>query len=158
MNTQELRNKIHELEAELKSFKSELDKELNKPKMFPQEGDKYWISTSLGDVICFTEYDNLDRVGIYRTKEEAEKARDIAFAKQRVKFAIECENDGWTPNWKNSKEYKFYYYKHFDPSEICINYFYTVKEHPNYMYIKSEEIAEKILAEHREDLELIFSE
>ena len=157
MNTQELKDKIHELEAELKSFKSELDKELSKPKMFPQEGDTYWDYDTAGFVAECNALDSDGRVNAYRTKEEAEKARDIAFAKQRVKYAIEVANEGWYPDWSKRDD------KYFIVNNTADNKLESIasthyKQQQSYMYMKSKRMAEKILAEHRDDLELIFSE
>ena len=95
---------------------------------------------------------------IFRTKEEAEKARDIALAKQRVAYAIEVLNDGWKPDWSiGNGDYKYFIYNN-NANKLEVSWVSYWKQQPNYMYCKTIEIAEQIRQEHEEDLFLIFSE
>lgn len=159
MNTQELRNKVHEMEAELSSIKAQLDKELKEPKLFPQEGDTYWSLNYLGTISHITY--GWDGGGVpiycYRTEEEATKARDIILAKQRLKLAIEAANDGWIPDWNNSNTNKYIYYLEFSDN-IRITSWVGSKYQHAWMHMKSREIAEKIRANHKEDILLVLSE
>lgn len=95
---------------------------------------------------------------VYKTKKEAEKARDIQFAKVRLRNAIAEANGNWTPDWNDDNTKKFYFIA--NKTETCINigYSFIGKAHPEWMYIKSLNIAEDILAKHLDDIELILSE
>ena len=73
-----------------------------KPAVFkPKIGETYWYITMIGEVSddkwdeCSVDEFRLSAGLIYRTKEEAEKAKDIQFAKTRLKNAIAEANEGW---------------------------------------------------------------
>ena len=146
---------MEELRAKLDELSAYAEKECKKPKMFPQEGERYCYYNWEGNV-TFTYTNNSNgRLNVYKTKEEAEKARDIQWAKQRVAHAIAVENEGWKAYWNDIKQFKYI---------ICLNKgltidrYWSTKVQPTWMYIKSREVAEKILAEHKADLLLILGE
>lgn len=128
----------------------------DKPKMFPQEGEKYWTFDSYGNVNINNTSDSNGRLNAYKTKQEAEKARDIQLAKQRVAHTIAIRNDGWIPDWNADKDKKYHSYLY--KGELAITYYSYSRQLPNNMYCKTEEIVKQIIAEHEEDLLLIFSE
>jgi hypothetical protein len=109
-----IEDRIEKLEKELADLKLEVEKE-NKFKFFPQEGDIYWYFTNTGPNISKVKarYTNeeLNQIG-YKTKEEAEKARDIAIAKNKLKQIIEWKNDGWKPDWNNYNQTKLMFERH----------------------------------------------
>lgn len=147
---------MEELRAKLDELSAYAEKECKKPKMFPQEGDEYWYWDVSGYVHSAKAYNSNGRLSTYKTEEEASKARDIQWAKQRVAHAIAVENDGWVPDWKNDNHLKNSIY--LTSNMLEAEYHYMAKTQPSWMYMKSKEIAEKILAEHKEDLLLILSE
>lgn len=153
MNKEQLQQDIEAIKSKLASMEQQL-KDCDKPKMFPQVGEVIYAFDSYGDILIGYAKDK-KYVNVYRTEKEAEKARDIAFAKQRLKYAIEVANEGWTPDWKDDNyKYCFTLYS----GTIYIDHFLGYKHQPTYMYMKSKQIAEHILKEHEADIKLIFSE
>lgn len=129
------------------------------PKIFPQYDKSYWAYSADGSVYNSTAGDSGGRVNAYRTKEEAEKARDIAFAKARLEHAIEVANDGWYPDWEDCYSIKYLFMLDTESNMILISgYSDDDKMQPNWMYMKSRKIAEAILKEHEADIRLIFGE
>jgi len=133
-------------------------------KEFPQIRDKYWCIGSDGHIFDYMfSSDHID-IGavnygnIYQTADEAIKARDIQLAKTRVKRAIAKANDGWEPDWDDIMVTNYMLTYDSDMCKFAIEPYRYMKSQPNWIYMKSEEIAEQILEEYKKDLELIFSE
>jgi hypothetical protein len=147
---QELQKQMDELSEKIAEWTNP------KPKMFPQEGEAYCYYNKFGRVECHTATDSNGRLNVYKTKEETEKARDIQWAKQRVAHAIAIENGGWKPDWGHANVPKYFFFM--DLNNVIHHPCSTTKYQPSYMYMKSKEVAEKISAEHKEDLLLILSE
>lgn len=155
MNKEQLQQDIEAIKVKLASMEQQLQ-ECGKLNMFPQEGDKYWTYFGDGSIEWMTAR-KFNYCNAYRTKEEAERARDIAFAKQRLKSAIEVANKGWVPNW-NCSSIKYTFFYETNNNTLSITYYTFTKHQPNWMYMKSKEIAECILKEYKADIKLIFSE
>ena len=106
------------------------------------------------------ELDNIDywvyNIGnYYQTEEEATKERYKRLAIVRVNDAILSLNEWWKPDWKDDEEkYSIIYERKYDGFAIANNSY--TKRDLSISYMKSEEIADKIIKEHQEDLKLIF--
>lgn len=124
-------------------------------KIFPQDGDIYWYYLTNGIIRSSRSNDSNKRINAYRTKEEAIEAKDIAFAEDRLKHAIAVANSGWTPDWSDMKTSKYYIYLDYK-NNLEIRHTSWLKFMPNWLCIKSMEAAKKVIAEHREDLELVL--
>lgn len=146
---------IEEIRTRLYGLSAYIEKECTKPKMFPQEGEEYWFYDWQGNVTSGYAADSKGRLNAFRTKEEAIKARDIQWAKQRVAHAIAVENDGWKPNFEVGDMKNYAICIHYG---LIIDWYSSIKMQPTWMHMKSKEIAEKILAEYEADLLLILSE
>lgn len=128
-------------------------------KPFLQAGQPYWRINIFGIICPETAYgqaDDYESAYIYKTKQEAEQALELAQAKQRLKQAIAEANDGWTPDWDNTKVANYLFTD--GQIKISIDRHYRYKYYPNWMYIKSPNVAKQILADHKADIELILSE
>ena len=91
----------------------------------------------------------------YETEKEAIKERDKRLAIVRVNDAILSLNEWWKPDWKDDEEkYSIVYEREYDGFAIANNT-YSQRD-LSISYMKSEEIADKIIKEHQEDLKLIF--
>lgn len=91
----------------------------------------------------------------YETEKEAIKERDKRLAIVRVNDAILYLNEWWKPDWKDDEEkYSIIYERKYDGFAIANNS-YSQRD-LSISYMKSEEIADKIIKEHQEDLKLIF--
>ncbi len=109
----------------------------------------------------FEEWDKEDNFlysihNYFQTEKEAIKERDKRLAIVRVNDAILSLNEWWKPDWKDDYEekYSIIYERNYDGFSIACNT-YSQRD-LSISYMKSEEIADKIIKEHQEDLKLIF--
>lgn len=130
----------------------------------PKADENYWCIYTDGDIMYSAwKNGNADKkllsIGnIYKTKEEAEKARDIQLAKVRVRNAIAEANGNWIPDWNDKQLAKFYFSFNKAEDSIKIGYTFEGKIHPDWMYISCLNGAESILAKHLDDIKLVLSE
>lgn len=109
----------------------------------------------------FEEWDKEDNFlysihNYFQTEKEAIKERDKRLAIFRVNDAILSLNEWWKPDWKDDYEEKYSIIYEYQYNSFSIaNNSYT-KRDLSISYMKSEEIADKIIKEHQEDLKLIF--
>lgn len=153
MNKEQLQKDIDELKAKLASMEAELNKE--EIKIFPRKGERYYFAYPWGKIGTEVAEDSNGRINVYKTEEEAEKARDIGLAKARVKHAIEVANDGWKVDWMRP-QHKYEILLECYKLEVRIQYY--EKTQPDWMYCATTQIADKIIKEYEKDLLLIFSE
>jgi hypothetical protein len=150
--------RIEQIERELELLKQEV-KEENEFKFFSQKGDNFFSINSFGDLELASAYlaINLPRINnCYKTKEEAEEARDIAVAKHKLKQIIEWKNDGWKPDWENIYESKYIFYC--ADKTIKIDNWCAYKAQPNWLYMKDSETAEWVLDNYRDLVEIVIGE
>jgi hypothetical protein len=137
--------RIEEIEKELALLKQEI-KEENEFKFFPQEGDTYWYFSVVGTIFNFMGADNVSFVNAYKTKEEAEKARDVAVAKHKLKQIIEWKNEGWKPDWDNNEQPKYFFnienVLKSPKNRILTDWYSLTKVQPNWLYMKDRETAQ----------------
>lgn len=156
MNKENLQKQIKEMKTKL----ADMEAELNKPEVVinywqPKEGNMYYDVTNLGSVgsSCYAQKYHKDKVRyrVFKTRKEAEKYAEYIKAEETLRRVIAETNGGWLPDWddeykgKYSVFYKAYYKK------IIIEIAYKNKYQPNFMYIKSEELAEKLMKEYEEE-------
>lgn len=113
--------------------------------------------------IDFTEHDDLKindlryNMGNYfQTEKEAIKERDKRLAIVRVNDKILELNEWWKEDWNNRGQEKWYIMYNNDKKLFESGYNTYTNEWTLLLRIKSEEIADKIIKEHQEDLKLIF--
>lgn len=93
---------------------------------------------------------------IFKTEEEAEH-----FDKERIllfklhKWAEE-HNEGWTPNWKDCDEGKFYLAYEYEYEQLFVYRAYSYQEFSKLPYFKSHEIVEQFIEEFGEDIKEVF--
>lgn len=107
----------------------------------------------------FEEWDKEDNFlysihNYFQTEKEARKERDKRLAIVRVNDAILYLNEWWKPDWKDDYEEKYSIIYECDGFSIASNT-YSQRD-LSISYMKSEEVADKIIKEHQEDLKLIF--
>ena len=155
MDKIKLRKDIQEIELKLAEMKKELAEE---EKQFPQKGDTYFFVTPNGELDEGKASDSNGRFQVFRTKKDAEKFYNVECAKQRIKNEIKRLNNGWTPDWTNAEQLKYYVYlfQRDDRLEKCSLYF--AKNKNNCMYLKSAELVNKLIETHKQDLLLILGQ
>ena len=124
----------------------------------PENGEKYYfLSHRKVTEAYINENDDWDRelfkaTLVFRTEEEAEKQLLKQQATIRVIKEIARLNAGWLPNWNDGNESK--YFIHFSYENDILNYStcFKHKHLDNNLYLKSEELAKKLIATHEQDL------
>ena len=149
---------LQDIEA-MKEKLASMEEELNKPevfKHFPSEGEVYYFYTSSGAVCSNDSSSDVLKVNTYKTKEEAEKAYNKAVAIEKIKRRIlELQGD-WKPDWTNEIAEKYYIqYDHYKRQFVFTNWF-RMQQDTAIPYIKSKDIAQTIINEMEDELQLIF--
>jgi hypothetical protein len=63
-----------------------------------------------------------------------------------LKEVIAYYNEGWKPDFNRDNQQKYYFHYHGYTGTICINNTYYLINIPAYLYMKSEEVTEKVKA------------
>lgn len=117
--------------------------------------DWAWVSTREEKAIPIDDHYYLTG-NYYRTEEEAEKALERQKAIGRVTHRIYELNDGWEPDWANGNQKKYDIYLDYECGEFDWGYG-CFCERQTLPCIASEEIADQIIAEMKDDLRLIWN-
>ena len=151
----QLMQAIEAIKAKLASMEAELNKP-NEYNHFPGNGDEYYYYTSIGAIHSTTAADNELRLNAYKTREEAEKAYNKAIAIEKIKIRIlELQGD-WKPDWTNVIVEKYYIqYDHYNRQFTPINWS-NMQQDTAIPYTKSKDIAQTIINEMEDELQLIF--
>lgn len=124
-----------------------------------KEWERYYLSTSLEIDYNIEANDEIDNSfynywNYYRTEEEAEKARDKQLAIVRVNDRIDELNEWWLHD-TISTEAKYYICSYW--SEYIIDACFYEGYSFNFKYMKTRKIAQQIIDEMKDDLDLIFN-
>lgn len=156
MNKEQLQQQIEDMKNKL----VEMEAELNKPEVVinywqPKQGDTLYYVTYLGNIN--TSYNSKVNENIYRvfkTKEEAERYAEYVKAEETLKRVIAEANQGWLPDWSGCvKNYHIRLYKN-NLDYICYT---STKVLPNFMYIKSEDLCNKLIKEYEKEFKTYLS-
>lgn len=131
---------------------------------FPENGEEAWYVDAHGDVEAMTgwrkssNYEMFShKLGhIFKTKEEAEKHLTLIDAKYLVRKRIAELNDGWVPDWNEVDQKKYTITR--NNADLVINTGHYSKIQPNWMYLKSRELAKQLIKELEPELRLILEE
>ena len=151
MNKENLQKQIEEMKTKL----ADMEAELNKPEVIinywqPQEDDKMYYVNYLGEV-RFNSYtasfqDDILRYRVFKTKAEAQKYAEYVKAEETLRRVIAEANAGWLPDWTNNDEHKYVVVLYMDDLRVFI--YETTKYLPNFMYVKSKELANNLMEEY----------
>ena len=149
---------LQDIEA-MKEKLASMEEELNKEevfKHFPSKDEYYYFYTSTGIVDCITAANDDLKVNVFKTKKEAQKAYNKAVALEKIKRRIlELQGD-WKPDWTNEIAEKYYIqYDHYKRQFVFTNWF-RMQQDTAIPYIKSKDIAQTIINEMEDELQLIF--
>jgi len=155
---------IRGVKAPMSSAWSETEWETYKEKpewWTPKDGEKAWYVTITGDIIdsCMRTH-RIDRkiIGqgnVFKTKEEAKKEAELREAKYRVKKRIWELNGGEFIGFKNdSNNWSF----ELREGLMVADTWSLSKFHPNWQYLKSDDLVKQLIEEMRDDLLLIRGE
>lgn len=128
---------------------------------FPEVKETYWYINNNGDVALSINAGNYFNkipigLGVFKTKEDAELARD------KQKAIVACwkwsqENAPFEPDWENEDERKYCVYYYSNSKELTPNLRYNSKEQFTLPYFKSEEDCERFIEANKANLELLFT-
>jgi len=120
----------------------------------PTDGKEAWYTTVNNNVRSGTRWNkNEIRSGrVYQTEELANQALALQLATQRLKKAIWNLNEG-KYRWVHDRA-DWHIYVH--SNELKTGIEYTIKSQPSWMYLKSGDLCEQLIASHREDLLLVL--
>lgn len=165
MNNKELQQQIEQLEQQIKDLKVKLESKVEKEPYeveVPEDVDDCVYINNIGNIynlntLTIVEYEKIYKRGLaFRIKEEAEK-----YDKERIllfklhKWAEE-QNDGWTPNWKDCNETKYFiiYDKLYETFKI--DCYARIKPLSKLPYFKSEEITKQFIEEFGKEIKEVL--
>ena len=160
MTNEELEQKVKRLEEQLTEVRIELLE--RKAPFIPYKPYEVKVPDDIDDYYYTNEYGKVDYLEGYNSSYEKNKyIRGLAFKteeeaeqydKERIllfklhKWAEE-HNEGWTPNWKDGDEIKYFIIYDNRYEELRVDNYSTIKEFFKLPYFKSEEIAEQFIDE-----------
>ena len=144
----------------MKTKLADMEAELNKPEVVinywqPEEANRYYYVNYLGLVGSASYAKNYHkdklRYRIFKTKEEGEKYAEYVKAEETLRRVIAEANAGWLPNWGNNDSLKYIILYRCYLGGLAIDAYSVSKLLPNFMYIKSKELAEKLMKEYESE-------
>lgn len=150
MTEEQIIQKIANMELELSLLKAQL----NRPKhtinyWHPENNDVYFYVDTSGEIRDNRHYSTSSnkRYRVFKTNEEAKKYADYVKAEETLRKAIAEANNGWLPNWDAKNTYSNFciMFSNSEPGYIYTDSYYATKIYPNFMYIKSKELASKLI-------------
>ena len=165
MTNKELQQQIEQLEQQIKDLKVKLEEKAEKKPYeveVPEDvGDNYFIG-EYGNIYSLEGCNmNLARIqyrlGLaFKTEEEAEQHLKESILLFKLHKWEEEHNGGWTPNWNDRNETKYFIifdklYKTFK-----IDCYARIKPFSKLPYFKSEEIAELFIKEFGDEIKEVL--
>ena len=152
MNKENLQKQIEEMKTKL----ADMEAELNKPEVIinywqPRTAENLYYVNYLGHVAeaNYTEnyQEDKTRYRVFKTRVEAEKYAKYIKAEETLRRVIAEANKGWVPDW-SSDSYKYVVGVEQRAGYIRVLQYIQDKLFPNFMYIKSRELTEKLMKEY----------
>ena len=158
MNKEQLQIQIEEMKNKL----AEMELELNKPEVTinywqPKYRDKYYFVNHYGGISEGVRNINGSLNRVFKTREEAERYAEYVKAEETLRRVIAEANEGIVLDWKNFKENKFEVHLNAKTSELVVECMSIAKTLPSFMYIKSRQIAEKLIEEYEQEFRTYLS-
>jgi len=152
-----IEQKIDKLEQELNNLKQQA-KSCSTKYWKPKDGEKAWYIES-GNIcsscqwISSTDKTLITLGDVFQSEEAAEKELKLRLATQRLKEAIWEANGGkfinFSYNVKNTTINRYY-------NTLQISNWTEIQTNQNWMYIKDQKVAERVLKENHKDFEIYY--
>ncbi len=160
MNKENLQKQIEEMKTKL----ADMEAELNKPEVVinywqPKAGEQYYYLDYFSNIEIINRADDggtETRYRVFKTQKEAEKYAEYIKAEETLRRVIAEGNSGWIPNW-DGWETKYVIGMVGKSKYIKVLTYCEDKLFPNFMYIKSKELAVKLMGEYEEEFETYLS-
>ena len=162
MNKENLQKQIEEMKTKL----ADMEAELNKPEVIinywqPRTAENLYYVNYLGHIAeaNYTENYQWDktRYRVFKTKEEAKRYAEYVKAEETLRRVIAEANEGWLPDWSNDDPFKYKILYRCDLDSLSIDSCRFSKLISNFMYIKSRELAEKLIKEYEVEFKTYLS-
>ena len=161
MNKENLQKQIEEMKTRL----TDMEAELNKPEVVinywqPKTAENLYYVNYLGHLAEANYTENYQgdktRYRVFKTKEEAKRYAEYVKAEETLRRVIAEANAGWLPDWTNNDyEHKYIVVLCMDDLKVFI--YEATKYLPSFMYIKSRELAEKLIKEYEVEFKTYLS-
>ena len=159
MNKEQLQQQIEDMKNKL----VEMEAELNKPEVVinywqPKDDEFFYWANHLGGISNnmynpLIQEDKL-RYRVFKTREEADRYTKYIKAEETLKRVIAEANEGWLPDWCGYKSnYIIVLYNNNLKCLYCSDY----KVLPNFMYIKSDILCNKLIKEYEKEFKTYLS-
>lgn len=151
MNKENLQKQIEEMKTKLDNMEAEL----NRPEVVitywqPRTAENLYYVNYLGYVVEANYTENYQgdktRYRVFKTQKEAEKYAEYVKAEETLRRVIAEANAGWLPDWVTYTDIKYIVVLNLGGLE-AFSYSGT-KYLPNFIYIKSEALADKLMKEY----------
>ena len=122
-----------------------------------QKNNDFYFHVGLDGSIDWNRYFSTGgstRYKVFKTREEAEKYAEYIKAEETLRRVIAEGNEGWLPDWDG---WEAKYGITLDKGSLRESYFEKAKYFPNFMYIKSRELAEKLMKEYKAEFKTYLS-
>ena len=162
MNKENLQKQIVEMKTKL----ADMEAELNKPEVVinywqPRTAENLYYVNYLGHVAEANYTENYQgdktRYRVFKTKEEAKRYAEYVKAEETLRRVIAEANAGWIPDWSNDDSIKYKILYRCDLARLATDSCSVSKVLPNFMYIKSKELAEKLMKEYEAEFKTYLS-
>lgn len=159
MNKEQLQQQIEYMKNKL----VEMEAELNKPEVVinywqPKDDEFFYWANHLGGISNnmynpLIQEDKL-RYRVFKTREEADRYTKYVKAEETLKRVIAEANEGWLPNWDGSI---YNYNIRLHNNNLTYVTSLITKELPNFMYIKSDILCNKLIKEYEKEFKTYLS-
>ena len=162
INKENLQKQIEEMKTKL----ADMEAELNKPEVIinywqPRTAENLYYVNYLGHVAEANYTENYQgdktRYRVFKTKEEAKRYAEYVKAEETLRRVIAEGNEGWLPDWSNDGSLKYKILYRCDLERLSIDSYSVSKLISNLMYIKSRELAEKLMKEYKAEFKTYLS-
>ena len=162
MNKENLQKQIEEMKTKLAAMEAELNKsEVVINYWQPRTAENLYYVNYLGHIAeaNYTENYQWDktRYRVFKTKEEAERYTEYVKAEETLRRVIAEGNEGWMPDWDNDDSLKYVILYRFDVGRLATVSYSVSKLFPNFMCIKSKELAVKLMEEYEAEFKTYLS-
>lgn len=161
MNKENLQKQIEDMKIKL----ADMEAELNKPELVvnywqPRTAENLYYVNYLGHVTKANYSENYQRdktrYRVFKTKEEANRYAEYVKAEETLRRVIAEANEGWIPDWSHFRN-KCVVGIEQGTGYIKVLQYIHDKLFPSFMYIKSRELAEKLIKEYEVEFKTYLS-
>ena len=163
MTNEELQEKFEQLEQQIKDLKVKLEEKAEKKPYeveVPEDIEDYYVLDGYGKVYSLKGFSmnytrcQYERGLTFKTREQAEQFKKEQILLFKLHKWVEEYNGGWTPDWNDAEEPK--YYTAYGYYGLTIKWNYCCSTFTKLPYFKTREIAEQFIEEFGEEIKEVL--